>query len=108
MFLGAAYMSVVCNSWRRLGKSAAQPLKLDAVKMSHHGSKHNITPEFFELVDAEHFLFSSNGDRFKHPNREAVEAVIQGGPQKPTAWVKLSLAFTRGRGSGSQGAGAKD
>jgi len=107
MFLGDAHMGVVCHSLRRLGTSAAQPLKLDAVKMSHHGSKHNITPEFFELVDAEHFLFSSNGDKFKHPNREAVEAVIQCARQKPTLWFNYRSDYTECWEAGSKGAGAK-
>lgn len=107
MFLGDAHMSVVCDSLRRLGKSAAHPLRLNAVKMSHHGSKHNLTPEFLELVDAEHFLFSTNGDRFEHPDAEAIQAVIKGARRKPTLWFNYRSDFTKGWEAGSKGAGAK-
>ena len=81
MFLADAHMKVVCASLRRLGATPANPLHVDAVKMAHHGSRNNITKEFFELVDAKHWLISSNGDKFSHPDKEAMQAVIQGSRQ---------------------------
>jgi beta-lactamase superfamily II metal-dependent hydrolase len=62
--------------------------------LSHHGSKNNITPEFLELVDAEHFLVSSNGDKFKHPDAQAIESVIQGARHTPTLWFNYRSDFT--------------
>ena len=94
MFLGDAHMKVVCNSLKGLGYSKEKPLRVDAVKVSHHGSKNNITVEFFELVDAEHWLFSSNGDKHDHPDQEAVEAVIQGAIRTPTLWFNYRSSFT--------------
>lgn len=94
MFLGDAHMKVVCSSLKGLGYSKEKPLRVDAVKVSHHGSKNNITVEFFELVDAEHWLFSSNGDKHDHPDKEAVDAVIQGARRKPTLWFNYRSSFT--------------
>jgi len=107
MLLGDAHMKVVCASLRRMGATAQAPLEVDAVKMAHHGSKNNITPEFFELVDAKHWLFSSNGDRFKHPDREAVEAVIQGSRRKPTLWFNYRSDFNQAWEAPSKLPGAK-
>lgn len=94
MFLGDAHMKVVCNSLERLGYSKQQPLRVDAVKVSHHGSKNNITPKFLELVDARNWLFSSNGDKHDHPDKEAVDAVIQGARTIPTLWFNYRTPFT--------------
>src|SRR5207249_2569337 len=94
-------------SLRRLGNCATNPLTLNAIKMAHHGSKNNFTPEFLELVDAEHFLFSSNGDKFEHPDAETVRAVIQGARRKPTLWFNYRSDFTKGWEAGSKGANAK-
>ena len=94
MFLGDAHMKVVCKSLEGLGYSKENPLRVDAVKVSHHGSRNNITPQFLELVDARHWLFSSNGDRHDHPDKEAVEAVIQGARREPTLWFNYRSAFT--------------
>jgi hypothetical protein len=94
VFLADAHMEVVCNSIRRLGYSKEAPLKVDAVKVSHHGSKNNITEEFLSLVDASHWLFSSNGDRHDHPDKEAVEAVIVGSISEPILWFNYRSPFT--------------
>ena len=107
MFLGDAHMKVVCASLRRLGATPENPLRVDAVKMAHHGSRNNITPEFFELVDAKHWLFSSNGDKFSHPDREAVQAVIAGSRRKPTLWFNYRTKFNKRWESPSKKPGAK-
>lgn len=107
VFLADAHMKVVCASLRGLGWSPTNPLVVDAVKMSHHGSKHNFTGEFLELVDAEHFLFSSNGDQHRHPDAETVEAVIQGARRTPTLWFNYRSEFTTRWEAGSTGAGAR-
>ena len=96
LFLADAHMDVVCKSLKRLGYSKDKPLKADAVKVSHHGSRHNITQEFLELVDAKHWLFSSNGDKHKHPNKAAVEAVINGAiSSKPILHFNYRSAYTK-------------
>ena len=106
MFLGDAHMDVVCASLKHLGYSKEKPLRIDAVKVSHHGSKNNITEEFLELVDAKHWLFSSNGDLHDHPDKEVVEAVIQGAIRKPTLWFNYRTRFTEKweKGAGQPGA----
>jgi hypothetical protein len=94
MFLGDAHSKVVCKSLQRLGYTDSKPLRIDAVKVSHHGSKNNITRAFLELVDAEHFLISTNGDVHEHPDKEAIEAIIQGSRRKPTLWFNYRSKFT--------------
>ena len=94
LFLADAHMDVVCRSLRRLLPSDHARLRVDAVKLSHHGSKNNITPEFLNLVDAEHFLFSSSGAIHDHPDREAVMAVIDGADRIPTLWFNYRSEFS--------------
>ena len=94
MFLGDAHVKVVCESLNRRGYSKAKPLKVNAVKLSHHGSKNNITEGFLELVDARHWLFSTNGAVHEHPDKEAVKAVIRGSITDPTLWFNYRSSFT--------------
>ena len=107
MFLGDAHMKVVCASLRRMGATPEKPLRVDAVKMAHHGSRNNITKEFFELVDAKHWLVSSNGDKFCHPDREAIQAVIRGSRRKPTLWFNYRSKFNKRWEAPSKKPGAK-
>jgi hypothetical protein len=88
-------MDVVCHALEARGHSKENPLRIDAVKMAHHGSKNNITPRFLELVDAEHWLVSTNGDKFEHPDAAAIEAVIAGARRKPTLWFNYKTEFNR-------------
>lgn len=97
LFLADAHMDVVCASIRRLIPVGETQLKVDAVKMAHHGSRNNFTPEFLTLVDAEHFLFSSSGERFDHPDDETVQAVIVGATRKPTLWFNYRSSFSERR-----------
>jgi hypothetical protein len=107
VFLGDAHMSVICDSLRRLGASGDTPLVVNAVKLSHHGSKHNITPEFLQLVDAKHYLVSTNGDRFRHPDKEAIDAIIQGSRRKPWLWFNYRSPYTECWEAASKRPGAK-
>ncbi|WAC73541.1 MBL fold metallo-hydrolase [Roseateles sp. SL47] len=54
-----------------------EPLKVDVFKLPHHGSKANVTSELLKVVDAKKIVFSTNGKRFNHPDREAVARVIR-------------------------------
>jgi hypothetical protein len=47
-------------------------LHVDVLKCPHHGSNRNVTPEFFERITADHYVFSGNGD-FGNPDRETLE-----------------------------------
>jgi beta-lactamase superfamily II metal-dependent hydrolase len=49
------------------GLLAGAPLKVDVLKVPHHGSDNNVEPEFFEKIVADHYVFSGNG---KHGNPE--------------------------------------
>lgn len=75
---------------------------MDAVKLAHHGAAATTwTPEFMQLVDAEHFLFS-NGDKFKHPDRQVVGEAVHGARRKPTLWFNYRSAFNERWEAGSQ------
>jgi beta-lactamase superfamily II metal-dependent hydrolase len=106
LFLADADMRTVCPALRRLVGDAGV-LKVDAVKLSHHGSRNNLTQEFMSLVDAEHVLFSTNGDQHGHPDDAAVQAVIVGSRRKPTLWFNYRSPSTERFEAESLGAAAR-
>ena len=84
LFTGDAHMDVLTASIKRLMTDDAQwvengRLKLDALKISHHGSQKNLSKDLLDLVDCDKFLFSTNGQQFSHPDRESVARVIKYG-----------------------------
>ena len=77
LFLADAHPDAVCASLKRLLKQRGlERLFVDAVKISHHGSKGNTTDQLMALIESPKFLFSTNGAQFHHPDREAVQRVI--------------------------------
>lgn len=77
LFLADAHPDCVCESLSRLLRARGlDRLVVDAVKVSHHGSRGNTTDELLALMESPRFLFSTNGAQFGHPDREAVQRVI--------------------------------
>lgn len=94
LMLGDAHASTLADSIKRLIPKGKKRLKVDAVKVSHHGSKSNISKRLMNLLDAKHYLISTNGDRHEHPDPEAVEVIIQGSLQDPVLWFNYRSEYT--------------
>ncbi len=79
VLLGAdAHSPVIEAGIRRLLAQRNQTrLKLDAFKVSHHGSKFNNSHTLFSLLDCPAYLFSSNGDKFNHPDPETIARILK-------------------------------
>lgn len=76
--LGAdAYAGVLVHSLERMSDQGVA-LKVDAFKVSHHGSRGNTSLELVKRVRCKHWLVSSNGKQFKHPDLESIARIIHG------------------------------
>ncbi|NKL25402.1 hypothetical protein GFL92_01020 [Rhizobium leguminosarum bv. viciae] len=51
-------------------------LKIDLLKVSHHGSRSNTTRAFLEMLDCTRFAFSTDGSRHNHPDRETIARIL--------------------------------
>ena len=76
LMLGDCYPHNVVAYLRSKGYSEANPLAVDFVKVAHHGSRHNTNNELLDLVKCNHYLFSTNGDKFGHPDRESLAHIL--------------------------------
>jgi hypothetical protein len=79
LFAGDAFATVVADALRSQGFSETKPISLDAYKMSHHGSRGNNSTPLLKLVRCPRYLFSTSGERFKHPHDECVARVLVSG-----------------------------
>jgi hypothetical protein len=85
VLLGAdAHPDRLIESLRPLAAAdATGRLPLAAFKLPHHGSTHNVSPEFFDLISCDRYLVSTNGAYFQHPDAAAVARVIKLGGNSP-------------------------
>lgn len=81
--VGSSRLLLLGDSWAedieaalRTLPNTVSPMMFDVIKISHHGSLHNTSPELLELIDAPVFLISSNGERHSHPHLEVLKAIV--------------------------------
>lgn len=87
LLTGDAHADRLIASIRRLNCWMDRPrLRLDALKLPHHGSKANISRELLELIDCPRYLVSTNGAYFRHPDAEAMARIIRYGGPSPALW----------------------
>ena len=68
---------------RRLAEADGGRVRLDALKVAHHGSAGNVSRDLLEIIDCQRYLFSTNGARYGHPDPVAVARIlIHGGDEK--------------------------
>jgi len=76
LFLGDAHPSLIVKSLKSTFKGESFPLKFNLIKVSHHGSIQNTSPELLELIDSENFMISTNGKVFNHPDIETIARIV--------------------------------
>jgi beta-lactamase superfamily II metal-dependent hydrolase len=85
VLLGAdAHPRVIEASLRSLGASETSRYKLDCLKVSHHGSKANTSPELLKIIDCTCFAFSTDGSRHGHPDPETIARILVADTRKKT------------------------
>lgn len=62
-FLGDASAPVLCRGLKRCGIN--NPIEVDAVKLSHHGSGRNISKNLLSLLKTNVYMLSTNGNALK-------------------------------------------
>lgn len=78
LLLADSRPEVICESLKSNGFSESNPLKVDYVKISHHGSLNNTSQEQLGLISSNNFIISTNGgtSTHKHPSRETIARII--------------------------------
>jgi glyoxylase-like metal-dependent hydrolase (beta-lactamase superfamily II) len=82
LFTGDAHAPELTDAIERLcAQRGLDRLRLDACKMSHHGSTRNTSAELLGLLDCKRFLISTNGTQHFHPDRQALARVLRSQPK---------------------------
>ncbi|MGD6796269.1 MBL fold metallo-hydrolase [Metabacillus indicus] len=84
LFLGDSHTDIIVENLKKiLLKNKEEKLFFDAVKISHHGSKHNTSNDLLELIRTPRYLISTNGKGrgFNHPDLETLCRIITSNPE---------------------------
>ncbi|HDL8360210.1 TPA: MBL fold metallo-hydrolase, partial [Yersinia enterocolitica] len=74
LFLGDSDTKTILEWMDRKGY---ETLEVDAVKLPHHGSKHNYNKSLLERVLCKKYLISTNGKKHSHPDIETLARIVK-------------------------------
>ena len=77
LFLGDAHPSVIIEGLKELDCDKDNPLEVELIKISHHGSKHNTNQELLSIIKTNDYLISSNGTKQGLPNKKTIARIIK-------------------------------
>lgn len=78
LMLADSRPEIIVQSLRDIGVNEKDPLVVDYVKVSHHGSLNNTSQELLGLIKSNNYLISTNGGTadHKHPSRETISRIV--------------------------------
>lgn len=90
LFLGDANPTLVSAEFEKIGFTEANPLIVDLVKLSHHGSKNNTTSDLLKRIKCNSYLISTNGaGPYYHPDRETIIRLSEFGRESRNDELKI-------------------
>lgn len=88
LLLSDAHPSVIVESLKKFNLN--KKIKIDALKVSHHGSSKNTNDELLDLLDCENFIISSNANKVHfHPDKRTLCRIL-----KNNGFDKTNFYFT--------------
>ena len=59
------------------------PKEIDVVKLPHHGSEKNISPEFIKNTKVSYYILSTDGTKHGHPSKQVIANILYTAPGEP-------------------------
>lgn len=77
LMLGDSHPSIVVESLKKLGFSERNKLKVNVMKVSHHGSKRNTSNELLRMIECTRFIISTDGSKHGLPNKRSLARIVK-------------------------------
>ena len=74
-------------------------LEVDLFKLSHHGSRQNMTDGLLDLIDPATILICTDGSKFKHPDADALQKIRDHYPDVPIRFTDNTDVIVERAGS---------
>jgi len=84
LFLADAHIPLIVEELSKLTEhfNSRGKIEFEFIKLSHHGSRHNLNQDFLDLIECENFVILTNGSTHKHPDKETLSKIILNMPRK--------------------------
>jgi beta-lactamase superfamily II metal-dependent hydrolase len=82
-----------------LERRGEEKLSVDLFKLSHHGSRQNMTDDLLRLIDPAKILICTDGSKFKHPDADALQKIREHYPDVPIHFTDNTEVIAERAGS---------
>lgn len=76
LMLADSRSDIISKSLNRLGYNEDNKLKVDYVKLPHHGSKKNLYYDLLNIIDCRKYIISTDGSIFDHPDKITLARIL--------------------------------
>ena len=76
LFLADSHSDVIANELKQHFQTKDFPIFFDLIKLSHHGSFANNSPELLDFIDSDKWIISTNGKTHNHPDIETLAWIL--------------------------------
>ena len=76
LLLGDAHAPILVDGLKHWGYSSENKIKVNYVKLSHHGSEGNISQELIDMIDCKNYIISTDGSTSGLPNKKTLAKIV--------------------------------
>ncbi len=76
LLLADSHSDLIVKELKKIFQPEEFPVFFDLIKLSHHGSFSNNSPELLNMIDSDKIIISTNGKIFNHPDMETLAWII--------------------------------
>ncbi len=80
LFLGDAHPDIILTSLNELNYNKENPIQVELLKVSHHGSCKNTNKELLEVIETNNYILSTNSETHNHPDKRTIARIINRNP----------------------------
>jgi beta-lactamase superfamily II metal-dependent hydrolase len=77
LMMGDANPDIVAEELEKINLQNGHKMKLDLVKLSHHGGENSVSNNILQNMECKKYLISTNGKRFKHPRKKTLVDIMR-------------------------------
>lgn len=93
LMLGDAHPAVIEDSLKTRGYSPQNRLRIDLIKLSHHGSSGNLSQGLLDLIDCQQYLICTDGSRYGLPDKAALSRIVLHPKRFPSARITFFFNY---------------
>lgn len=95
LFLGDSHPSDIVSALKKMGYSEDGRLKVELMKISHHGSRKNTSTDLLRLIETSNYVISTNGEMHSHPDKCTIARIVTLNKDKKNVYFNYPILITK-------------